>query len=344
MSRARLAAILAILSIPLGCQPVTPGDPSSATVPAQTGSDQATSRNHGIPGEHAPSWRTLVDVAGDTIQVFHLMASGQQMLRWFQPDRHDGGYKDLFDPKDLRDTEGRIVGQADGFNVIDGTVYLTVGQTAKIYEYRLHGHLTPRHHYHVQNIGVTTLTVGDKIYLYGGYDGEYGVILASQLLVYEPARQTMRELASNPLSQPHAALTHLDGKIYVIGGQSDSLKDHPITNAVQAYDIATNRWEAKASLSTPRQFAAATALDGKIYVFGGDDGRGSSKTRQNFLDSVEIYDPLQDTWTPGKPMPVRRAGLAATVLKGQIYLFGGDFQDLSRNSPYGPYSSEPYHP
>jgi N-acetylneuraminic acid mutarotase len=38
-----------------------------------------------------------------------------------------------------------------------------------------------------------------------------------------------------------------------------------------------------------------------------------------------MYDPIKDTWTTNiEPMPTKRSGLAATSIKNQIYVLGGE--------------------
>ncbi len=70
---------------------------------------------------------------------------------------------------------------------------------------------------------------------------------------------------------------------------------------------------------------AASVVNGKIYVFGGqnDDHYGEGVTR-NALNTVEEYDPTTDTWIPKAPMPTARMDLASTAYNGKIYVFGGE--------------------
>ena len=58
------------------------------------------------------------------------------------------------------------------------------------------------------------------------------------------------------------------------------------------------------------------AVDDKIYVFGGWDGK-------SFVDHVLVYDTAADTWAERQPMPVARGFAAAGALNGVIYVVGG---------------------
>jgi N-acetylneuraminic acid mutarotase len=59
-------------------------------------------------------------------------------------------------------------------------------------------------------------------------------------------------------------------------------------------------------------------LDGKIVALGGRLGVGSA------FNSVESYDPSTDSWTAGTAMQDTRAGFAAVVIDGRIYVAGGE--------------------
>jgi N-acetylneuraminic acid mutarotase len=53
----------------------------------------------------------------------------------------------------------------------------------------------------------------------------------------------------------------------------------------------------------------------KIYVCGGKDSSGA-------LSSVEVYDTLTNTWSPGPPMPRAACDGDGTVLNGILYVVG----------------------
>jgi N-acetylneuraminic acid mutarotase len=63
------------------------------------------------------------------------------------------------------------------------------------------------------------------------------------------------------------------GKIYVIGGTTGDVVDQKLN---QEYDIATNSWRNRAPLPRGMTHAAATALNGKIYVVGAFTASGHS--------------------------------------------------------------------
>lgn len=97
-------------------------------------------------------------------------------------------------------------------------------------------------------------------------------------------------------------------------------------NGFFIYDIATDTWLVGAGLPRNVDGAAAGALNGKVYLIGGDDGSGFAS------HEVDIYDIATDTWTgTGAPMPTATSN-AGFVQVGQfVYVVGG--HDLSFPPP-----------
>ena len=77
------------------------------------------------------------------------------------------------------------------------------------------------------------------------------------------------------------------GKFYLLGGDDGAnlLTD----NSVLIYDIAKGTWTKGAPMSSPRALAAATIVDGMIYLFGGIGDNGA-------IDELLSYDPATDKW------------------------------------------------
>ena len=71
--------------------------------------------------------------------------------------------------------------------------------------------------------------------------------------------------------------------------------------------------------------------DGKVYVFGGWDGRG-------YANTTFIYDPKLDRWTTGSPLPIGRGFAGAAALNDAVYVVGGyaDDHELDRCDRYLP--------
>ncbi|MEM8606870.1 MAG: kelch repeat-containing protein [Myxococcota bacterium] len=123
------------------------------------------------------------------------------------------------------------------------------------------------------------------------------------------------DLPPMPTPRHSTAIALLDGWLYVTGGRNDTTSE---LDVVEAFDVATGRWETRASLPVGRGGHAAAARDGRLHAFGGE-----LLDESVVLDLHEIYDPTSDSWTDGVPLPEPRHGLAAAVLDERIYAIGG---------------------
>jgi N-acetylneuraminic acid mutarotase len=75
-------------------------------------------------------------------------------------------------------------------------------------------------------------------------------------------------------------------------------------------------WQLGAAMPVARQELASGALDGKVYVLGGYDGDGNSTA------TVQVYDPITDTWTSAQSLPDAVNHNSAAVAGGKLYSFG----------------------
>ena len=67
-------------------------------------------------------------------------------------------------------------------------------------------------------------------------------------------------------------------------------------------------------MTVARAAPGLTALGGRLYVVGGEDG----------LRTTEVYDPATDSWTAGPELEVGRSNFAMSVVNGAVYAVGGD--------------------
>ncbi len=79
-------------------------------------------------------------------------------------------------------------------------------------------------------------------------------------------------------------------------------------------------WSPAAQLPTARNFPAAAALDGWLYVAGG-------YAKPDALDNLEVYVPEWFSWVTGPPMPTPRYAAAAAAVDGLLYVVGGQDTD-----------------
>jgi N-acetylneuraminic acid mutarotase len=87
-------------------------------------------------------------------------------------------------------------------------------------------------------------------------------------------------------------------------------------------------WETKAAMPSARKNAAAAAVNGKVYVIGGEYDMDN-----RWLTVVEEYDAETDTWATKASLPAGRRFHTAAAVGGKIYVFGG------QNSSFGTVST-----
>jgi N-acetylneuraminic acid mutarotase len=94
-----------------------------------------------------------------------------------------------------------------------------------------------------------------------------------------------------------------------VGGRAPSN-----TAALEAFSTATNGWERLPDMPTARGGIAAAALNGKLYVFGGEN--------PGVFPHTEEYDPAQRAWRLAD-MTTPRHGMGAVTVADAIHVIGG---------------------
>ena len=123
-----------------------------------------------------------------------------------------------------------------------------------------------------------------------------------------------------------ASVTNSNGHniLYVIGGAPPFAGPGKISDAVKAYDVETNTWSAKAHFPVRVwQSNGAVAIDGKIYVSGGQSRR-FDEARQAYvrvqLRTLYVYDPATNLWTRRADMPILAAQGPSATFNGFLYV------------------------
>jgi N-acetylneuraminic acid mutarotase len=150
-----------------------------------------------------------------------------------------------------------------------------------------------------------------KIYVLGGYPSSRVTVRTVQ--VYDPAQDRWQLTTPLPVAINHAMGAAANGKLYIIGGQTDS-GSSSFVDTVFEYDPKTTNWMAKAPMPTARSAGAAAVIENLIYVAGGRPPRG-----QDFA----VYDPANNQWATLANMPTGRNHLAAAAIDGKVYVAGG---------------------
>ena len=163
-----------------------------------------------------------------------------------------------------------------------------------------------------------TAVVNNLIYAIGGWDG--GDWLSS-VEVYNPAADKWKKAADIPTKRRFFATAVVGGKIYTFGGQTQierrGRKVAKTVTAIEVYDPATGAWEKIGDAPQPRTYMSTVALNGKVYVIGGERPTPGG----GFI--VEAFDPAQNAWAEVAKLNETRFGQTAATVNGKVYVIGG---------------------
>ena len=168
--------------------------------------------------------------------------------------------------------------------------------------------------------GAAASTSNGKLFVFGG-EPSGGEEPTAATRIYNIATNKWSKGANIPIAvKQHSAVTGADGKIYLIGGRAHSWEAP--TGTVQIYDPLNDVWSVGAPMLIPKgQFGAVLASNGKIYVIGGKvrntNGIGP------FFHTVEIYDPISNSWAEGPVIRAQVGELEAVSHNGNLYSVGG---------------------
>ncbi|MEM7233557.1 MAG: kelch repeat-containing protein [Planctomycetota bacterium] len=159
--------------------------------------------------------------------------------------------------------------------------------------------------------GARCEVLSGKIYLFGGwYSG-------SRLTrIYDPKTDSWTDGAEIPCEfrYGHATAT-ARGRIYLFGGEP--------TAKVCVYDPKPDRWTIAAAAAPVRATGlAAEGIGEKIYIVGS----GST---------LHIYDPAEDTWSVGAPLPSPVHAASTAVSRHKLFVIGGSSRGMATSSVTG---------
>jgi N-acetylneuraminic acid mutarotase len=159
-----------------------------------------------------------------------------------------------------------------------------------------------------------TLLPDGRVLIVGGY---------ADPAIYDPAKDIWQPAGKLmvPRVLPKAALLP-DGRVLIVGGISYA--GDAVLDSVEIYDPAANAWQITAPLSQARHSHAVTALpNGRVAVVGG--WKSTHFDEDGLLNSVEIYDPQNETWTTAEALRTGRVNHTATLLPdGRVLVTGGE--------------------
>ncbi len=116
-----------------------------------------------------------------------------------------------------------------------------------------------------------------------------------------------------PTERGEVGAAEVSGSIYIVGAYSGT------TDANEAFDPASDRWQVLAPLPRSLNHVCAIGMGSTLYVIGGFDPITGNRP----VDSTYAFDPATNTWSLRAPMPTRRGALACAAVGDVIYAIGG---------------------
>jgi len=175
-------------------------------------------------------------------------------------------------------------------------------------------------------------TDGRYIYLAGGFAGDLDDSRAPQqdttstIYRLDTLDNTWTRLPDLPAPRGAGAAKVVGNKLHYIGGlQADmhtNVADHWVL------DLATLAWSTAAPQPNPKDHATVAAVDGKIYVMGGEHEHHRLHLQQK---DAHVYDPATNVWTRLADMPTAKSHLegGTFVSDGKIILAGGQVDNFA---------------
>ena len=155
--------------------------------------------------------------------------------------------------------------------------------------------------------------LGGFLYVVGGRQGRR---VSGGLWRYDPVSDVWTALAAMPIRRYQPTAQAVNGKLFVIGGQTTGFRDEL---AVEVYDPDLDQWTLlKRELPIEREQAASAVIGGKIALVGGHDHD------QVTLPDCDLYDPATDTWAVCRRMHSPRSDFGLAVLDDRLVAVGGE--------------------
>src|SRR5262245_6635920 len=140
--------------------------------------------------------------------------------------------------------------------------------------------------------------------------------------LYDPVAGSFQLAGKMVDSDRFTSTTLANGKVLFTGGSWTGR-----SSTTELYDPGSDSFHASASMADRRGWHSATLLpDGTTLIVGGETESCHSNSCffAGSLDSAEVYEPTQDTFTATGRMAVRRGGHTATLLNdGRVLVAGG---------------------
>lgn len=221
-----------------------------------------------------------------------------------------------------------------------------------------------------QTTDYSASALGTSIYITGGFMVKETEEIRNQVWKYDTLLDEWTQVCSLSVARFNHTSTTLDGKIYVIGGETDDIG----VTELEMYDPANDTWTILGTTNEMESSMTAVGIDHKIYITGWLVNprqtcvtqffdlatkecivlpNQSGLNRQIFptvvldesiyilgasrVKEVQRYDPTTYKVTKVESMRYKRNSPSAAVVAGKIYVTGGELRHhLDNGEVYDP--------
>lgn len=133
-----------------------------------------------------------------------------------------------------------------------------------------------------------------------------------------PGASAWEPIAQMPEARALGGAAVVDGLVYLVGG----IGLDGYLSVVHVYDPAQDRYQEAAPLPTTRDHLSVLAQEGRVYALAGRSNEGGA---WDDLETLEVLDVPNGSWTRLADAPLGRGGQGAGVIAGgQLALVGGE--------------------
>jgi hypothetical protein len=283
-------------------------------------------KNNGFP---SGQWNAVIaDIEG------MIWVSGKSGLLSFDPRKPKRGW--LAFP-----ANGQYPGGAVTFLTLSSNGHVLLGlQSGGLYEVNVDAKDVPI----VKQVPAEGLPKDPLNALYTDRAGRIWVVANNKLYRQDKLPLAWQPLTPMPYGNHDVFGVELNGKIYIPGG--GAYHGFPVVSenfdCLLIYDIKNDHWEISPKMPTNRRYCSVGLLDGKIWVIGGFNKSDKIPEKEGRMwndspiNTVEIYDPVQRSWTAGPSLDVPRAETVACMMAGRLYVFGSTGNEIYKTLSIGP--------
>jgi N-acetylneuraminic acid mutarotase len=167
---------------------------------------------------------------------------------------------------------------------------------------------------------------GRTLWYAGGFVGDNPGVATANVWKFDVDAGAFAAGPALPEARGAGALVLLGRELHFIGGLLADRRTDSGDHWVLELDGGAE-WRSAAALLQPKNHHVAAAVDGKIYVLGGQLGHDQVHFEGPWedLDTVHVYDPESDAWEASgrMPKPLSHVEPSTFVANGRVVIMGG---------------------